>query len=50
MSGSEDEREDFGADEHSLLHGKLPCFPSEEGPSRPVTRARLYREASVSFS
>lgn len=24
MSGSEDEREDFGvADEHSLLHGKL---------------------------
>lgn len=27
MSGSEDEREDFGAvDEHSLLHGKL-AFP-----------------------
>lgn len=28
MSGSEDEREDFGAaDEHSLLHGKLDFFP-----------------------
>lgn len=41
MSGSEDEREDFGAaDEHSLLHGKLAFFPSEEGPSLSVTWAR----------
>ena len=43
MSGSEDEREDFGAaDEHSLLHGKLVLFPGEaeeeeEGPSLSVT-------------
>lgn len=50
MSCSEDEREDFGADEHSLLHGKLACFSPEEGPSLPATWARLHREANASFS
>jgi len=34
MSGSEDERPDFGAaDEPSLLHGKLVFYSSEGGPS-----------------
>lgn len=37
MSCSEDEREDFGADEHSLLHGKLAAFAPEGGPSPPAT-------------
>lgn len=37
MSGSEDDREDFGADEHSLLHGTLACLSPEGGPSLPAT-------------
>lgn len=51
MSGSEDEREDFGAaEQHSLLHGKLSLFfslspSSEEGPSLFLTWARRQRKS-----
>lgn len=45
MSGSEDEREDFGAaEESSLLHGELLLYPKEK------KKVHLWLKANVSLS
>lgn len=43
MSGSEDDREDFGvADEHPLLHGKTPSSSPRHHPPTPPRRTKVH--------